>query len=195
MPCTELLFRQEGYWSEGMILIGRVKKYELGNIIVSVPGEGDRTYFIVSESRNSAKENFPEGTPVKITLGDTKVTKGTVMDMEILSPEENAVLIGHELESKNIEIQPLKKPPFTHAVLPEKKKGVIPDVAISPRDALIVQQSCLNRAVDIYEITNPIVTEMNEDLPSIINRIIEIKDTLFVDLWQKSGMIMKEKKE
>jgi hypothetical protein len=215
-----------------MGIIGRVKGYELGNVVIIVPGDGEKTYFITTESRDAAQEHFPVGSPVRIILGNTKTTKGTVMGMEHLAPDENRVLIEQELEANKTVVKyppeewrkhlpgATSEPAFTHAVLPkkdaptdygafnithekiremaEKKCGMVPDVNVSCRDALIAQQSCLNRAVEIFEFEQPVQIDENTDpLETInnVNKIIKIKDLLFLDVWKKAGMPFKEKKE
>jgi hypothetical protein len=202
-----------------MGIIGRVKGYELGNVVITVLGDGEKIYFITTESRDAAQEHFPVGSPVRITLGTTKTTKGTVMGMEPLSPDENAVLIGQELEASKLNIVD-KEPAFTTAKLPakdaptdygqfnitqkeiremaEKKCGMVPDVNVSVHNALQTQASCLARAVEIFEFEQPVQIDENTDpLETInhVNKIIEIKDLLFLDVWKKAGMPFKEKKE
>jgi hypothetical protein len=200
-----------------VVIIGRVKRYETSNVIIAVPGEEDKHLFVEAVNRQSAYDNFPEGTAVQVITGDKKTTKGTVMDIQPLDPEANAILIGQELEQSRL----LKEqaPQFETAVLPEEwrkhlpratpdyksfttttedlrkeaqEKEMVPDVNVSVRDALIAQQSCLNRAVEIFQMENPDSTTL---LASDLIDIIFIKDQLFADIWEKAGMAMKEKKE
>lgn len=207
-------------------IIGRIKGYDTNNVIISVPGQKDKIGFIEAPNRQSTKENFPVGTEVKITMGDTKTTKGTVINIDHLTPDQitslakkELTVLGNEVpgqtmyttdevraflpgntktpkeyvtEHGEIETSPLSVA-FTTAISSEKKE-MVPDVNVSVRDALIAQENCLNRAVEIYEQLQPI--DMIDPLPyeMTVDGIIKIKDLLFADIWLKSGMTMKEKK-
>jgi hypothetical protein len=196
-------------------IIGRIKGYDTNNVIVSVPGQKDKIAFIEAASRATACANYPPGTEVRVMTGDKKATIGTVINIEKLTPEEIISLAKKELtvlrnevpgETSHStaasptgradfkELDTTKLPSFAADILP-KKKEMVPDVNVSVRDALIAQQSCLNRAVEIYEISFPVCDGSETELRDVVNNILTIKDELFKDIWLKSGMPFREKKE
>jgi len=92
-------------------IIGRVKAYEVGNVIVSVPGQKDKIAFIEAGSRKSTQDNFPPGTEVKVTLGIEKATKGTMICIGPLTPIEITSLAKKELTVLRNEVP--EQPPYT----------------------------------------------------------------------------------